>query len=477
MEDYDNKSTTSTSSEAENTMTLEIIEKIEEELYKWYSHGINKKLSINQAMIKKKAQLLSQEYATDGILNKNWFNSWRKKYGILQLPIVNRATLAPTNEEVFDMYFKKLIKDENISHDQIFTCCETGLYYKMLPTNDLIYQSKINIPNFDITSNRVTIFICTNASGTLKFPLLVVDKQYKPKSLTNIKPTNLPLIYQYQKSAWVDTSVYQTWFDNEFVPRVTRFLHEKDIPQKAILIVDNAPLHASEEKLRYGNIRSTLLNINVQSITRRINQEIMRDLKMRYRYRMLLSLLENQHDNVDIMQRLYNITIKDVIFWLADAWSDVTIMGIKRIWERLWHEKKFVHFEQDDSMAILDLVKLLVQIKGYEQVDTKDVEKLMEKDNRAMYNLSDEEIIEIVLQTKRDEEQYIGDINQEKVDNHTAKESLETLISFFETQEVPTDTLVTLNLLRNKIKNSQRAEVFQQTQQFLQVSNPLNIDP
>ncbi|XP_051170339.1 jerky protein homolog-like [Leptopilina boulardi] len=474
-ENYENRSTTSTSSEAENTITLQVSEKIEEKLYNWYSECLNRKLSINRSMLKKKALSLFQEFGNESYFKNDWLNNWRKKYGILQLPLINRSSMAPSMEEIFDMYFKKLIKDENISYDQIFTCFETGLYYKMLPTSELIYQSQINIPNFDVTSNRVTIFICTNASGTLKFPLLVVDKQYKPQALKNIKPNNLPLIYQYQKSAWVDTSVYQNWFDTIFVPRVTKFLHEKDLPQKAILIVDNAPLHASEDKLRCGNIRSTLLNINVQSITRRINQEIMRDLKIRYRYRMLQSLLEYQHDKIDIMQRLYNITIKDVIFWLADAWSDVSTMGIKRIWDRLWHEKKFVQFDENDSMSILDLAKLCLQINGCQEIDIKDMEKLMDKDNRAMYNLSDEEIIEIVLQTKRDDEQHSNELTQ-KIDNQTAQQQLETLISFFETQQVPTDDLITLNLLRNKIKACQRFDLYQQPIQFFQMSNPLNID-
>lgn len=470
---YENRSTTSTSSETENTITLEISEKLEEELYNWYTQCLSRKLSINQSMLRKKALSLCQENGYETFLRKDWLNCWRKKYGVLQLPLINRATMAPSTEEVFDMYFKKLIKDENISYDQIFTCCETGLYYKMLPTSELIYQSQVNIPNFDVTANRVTIFICSNASGTLKFPLLLVDKVHKPQALKNIRPNNLPLVYQYQKSAWVDTSVLQNWFDTEFVPRVTKFLHEKDLPQKAILIIDNAPLHASEQKLRYGNIRSTLLNINVQSITRRINNEIMRDLKNRYRYRMLSSLLEAQYDNIDIMQRLSNINIKDVIFWLADAWSDVSIMGIKRIWDRLWHEKKFVYFEEEDTMSVLDLVKLCLQIDNCKQVDARDIEKLMDKDNRAMYNLSDEEIIEIVLQTKKEEQ--LLENESPKVYCHDAQEALEALITFFETQQVTTNDLVTLNILRNKIRNYQKAESFQQPQ-YIQMTNPLNID-
>lgn len=45
---------------------------------------------------------------------------------------------------------------------------------------------------------------------------------------------------QCATKAWV---IFQEWFDTEFVPAVKRKINELILPNKAILLLDNAPGH------------------------------------------------------------------------------------------------------------------------------------------------------------------------------------------------------------------------------------------
>ena len=59
----------------------------------------------------------------------------------------------------------------------------------------------------------------------------------------------LPVKYYAQKSAWVNSTIFADWFQEEFVPSVKKHLsHGCDV--KALLLLDNAPSHPDESVLQ-----------------------------------------------------------------------------------------------------------------------------------------------------------------------------------------------------------------------------------
>jgi len=84
----------------------------------------------------------------------------------------------------------------------------------------------------------------------------VIGKSKKPRAFKNLNLNALPVNYYEQKSAWMDQTIFTDWFHKVFVPQVKVHLAEKQLPQKALLLMDNAPTHPSGElKSDDGNIK------------------------------------------------------------------------------------------------------------------------------------------------------------------------------------------------------------------------------
>ena len=54
-----------------------------------------------------------------------------------------------------------------------------------------------------------------------------------------IDQATLPVVYRNQRNAWVDTIIFNDWFQNCFAPDVKKMLTELGLEPRAILILDN----------------------------------------------------------------------------------------------------------------------------------------------------------------------------------------------------------------------------------------------
>ena len=129
----------------------------------------------------------------------------------------------------------------------MYNCDETGLYYRMLPAKTLASRYEKRAEGMKKQKDRVTLMACSNATGNHKLPLVLIGKSANPRCFKNINKDALPVKYCAQKSAWMNSSIFSDWFINIFVPSVKKYLHDKNLPVKAILLLDNAPSHPSTD--------------------------------------------------------------------------------------------------------------------------------------------------------------------------------------------------------------------------------------
>ena len=136
----------------------------------------------------------------------------------------------------------------NYSLDQIFDCDETNLYYKMLPGRTLTTTHNDSCGT-EKAKKRVIINACSNASGTIKLPLLFIGKAKHLCCIRGIDKSTLPVVYQSQKIAWVNIVIFNDWFQNCFVPDVKKKLTELWQEPKALLLQENCSAHPNENEL------------------------------------------------------------------------------------------------------------------------------------------------------------------------------------------------------------------------------------
>ncbi len=147
--------------------------------------------------------------------------------------------------------------------DQIYNAGEAGLNFKMLPCKKLAVRNEPNVPGAKKNKERLTILTYTNTAGTHRLPLMVIGKSAKPRALNKIPQNQLPVFYKNQKCTWMRSDLFKLWFDEQFVSKVKEFVCSKGLPEKVLLLLDNAPLHPDEKILQCGEITTMCFPGNV----------------------------------------------------------------------------------------------------------------------------------------------------------------------------------------------------------------------
>jgi hypothetical protein len=65
----------------------------------------------------------------------------------------------------YSVNFEQLIKDNNLTADQIYNADETGLYWKCLPTRTLADGTEKSKSGFNQNKEQITVLACANASA------------------------------------------------------------------------------------------------------------------------------------------------------------------------------------------------------------------------------------------------------------------------------------------------------------------------
>ena len=123
---------------------------------------------------------------------------------------------------------------------------ETGLFYRVLPRRTYLAPSEnrktVRGVKGMTVKERLTAYICVNASGTEKMPLDFIGTAANPRCFDKGKILlRKDTIYLNQTRAWSDTRMFVLWFRSFlcYVRKITS--------KPVLLLMDNHSSHASRE--------------------------------------------------------------------------------------------------------------------------------------------------------------------------------------------------------------------------------------
>jgi len=123
-----------------------------------------------------------------------------------------------------------------------------------------------------MSKERLTVFICSNIDSELLKPL-VIGKAQKPRCFRNLDRNSLPVIWRWNKKAWMTASIMEDWLKSFN-------LKMKVQNRKVLLFLDNATCHPH---VGLSNVRLIFLPPNTTSITQPMDQGVIRTFKAWYR--------------------------------------------------------------------------------------------------------------------------------------------------------------------------------------------------
>ena len=298
-------------------MKIGAFEKLDEALYIWFRQQREKDVPISGSLLTEKVKVLHGQLHLDSsmVFCASTGFKWRfcKRHNLRSISIQGEQGSADILSACeFQHNFSEVMSE--YSTEQVFNCDETGLQYRLLPQKTLVSLFEKRAEGRKKCKDRVTICACANVNGNIKLPLLFIGKAARPRCFIRAEMNNLPVVYKAQKNAWVNCTIFSSWFHEKFVPRVQEELWKTGKEPKALLIMDNCAAHPDEELLisRDGLVKALFLPPNVTSLIQPMDQGVLEALKRRYRKSLLRDILLSD-DEVDIAQFLKAINMKHVI--------------------------------------------------------------------------------------------------------------------------------------------------------------------
>ena len=152
---------------------------------------------------------------------------------------------------------------------------ETGINYCLLPRQTYILNTEKNVRGTKNMKAKdcLTLFICTNSTGSQKVPLAMIGTDKNSRCFEN----NLQkVIFKYfdQAKAWSNKKTFKRWFYEVFLPHICS--KTKD---KVLLILDNCGPHGAEVTDPLGQVKILPLPPNCTSVHQPMDMGIIAALK------------------------------------------------------------------------------------------------------------------------------------------------------------------------------------------------------
>jgi len=268
----------------------------------------------------------------------------------------------------------------------------------------------------ELSKERLTILVTANMTGTNKKKLLVIGSPKDPQSCNGIK--DLPVQYVQNQKSWMTNSIFK------------HFLLQWDMDlfqtsQKALLLIDNCPVHSGFNKLRSIKVVYLPYNLLIQPM----NQGIIKSLKFNFKKKLILHHLK-QIENKSIAK----VNIFQAICMLETAWEQISPQMItnsfgtaklKEVVEESSEEESLVSWAS--NLPIYDTEAL----KQFENVDSELVTSSQSLDAEHInHGINQEEIY--IGKTDNDDKE---DTKKEKVTLSQAFDALDKLKQFLATNE------------------------------------------
>lgn len=479
---------------------------LDKALILWFNQERSSGTPISGTVLAEQAQIFFKELRIEGEFKatNGWLARFKARHGIRVISVQGeKLSCDATAAEEFKTEFRDFMERENLVEEQIYNADEAGLYWQCLPSRTLASESEKNAPGFKPSKQRVTVLCVGNASGTHKLQLVVIGTAKKPRpfSRANVSVNNLPVKYYHQTSAWMNAEIFRTWFADVFVPEARNHLRRKGLPEKAVLLLDNAKCHPSEEILKSadGNFVAKFLPPNVTPLIQPMDQGVIAAFKKRYRGNLLQEYVK---EGLTLKAFWEKRTILGAIYDMAEAWGQIADSTLKNGWNKLLNrqteemrapeiELGDVEVQVNDSNAAegsgalgsteadlrdkdpdaTDLAQLAQSLEGGELVDAQDIEQWLNCDNETpvFECLTTQDIVnqvtnEEIPTDKLEGEDLIEEEPASRISHSDALLHIEALMDYFEgLNHIHLADKITLRKLRGIIKTNELSAKKQKT--------------
>ncbi|GFX05348.1 tigger transposable element-derived protein 1 [Trichonephila clavipes] len=241
------------------------------------------------------------------------------------------------------------------------------------------------------SKDRVTLLLCSNASGDRMLKPLLINKSLRPRALKGKDLNQLPVHWMANPKAWITTAIFTEWFNNCFVPEVEAYMKEKSLDLKVLLIVDNA---ASHPQLEHPNVQLVFHPPNTTSLIQPLDQGIIATFKKYYiktTYKFILNKLENESLTVKDVWKQFSIF--DCLIHVASASAQIRPRTLNACWKKIWPACVTDNTTTQTSTLSDEIINLAheIGVDGFNTFSHDDIHELLVDDALSLEGDNDGE--------------------------------------------------------------------------------------
>ncbi|KAH8029854.1 hypothetical protein HPB51_004889 [Rhipicephalus microplus] len=192
----------------------------------------------------------------------------------------------------------------------VYAAQETALFYGALPHETRAFKED-PCAGGSRSTQRLTVFLCSNMDGSDKRPPLVVGKSDRPKCFQGSK--RIPIKYVSHPKAWMTSLLFCNWLCDFNASMVEQ-------GRSVCLLVSRCAAHAIGE-LSLSNVRLCYVSADAQSsLPCPLNLGVVNRLKCAYRQ----SLIDRFLLNIQL-ERVLAVDLYQALQMLVEAWNRGTV--------------------------------------------------------------------------------------------------------------------------------------------------------
>ncbi|XP_062538067.1 tigger transposable element-derived protein 1-like [Armigeres subalbatus] len=376
------------------------------------------------------------------VASKGWFYRFIRKHSIRNVRIKGESASADVEAaSTYPAEFRKLIEEGAYHPDQVFNADETGLFWKKMPSRTYLAKTEKTAAGFKAAKDRISLLMCSNASGDKILKPLLLHKSMRPRSMKNMNFNQLPVHWMSNAKAWVTKEIFRRWIDECFVPEVQEYLEEKGLEFRVILAIDNAPGHC---QIDHPNVKVVFLPPNTTSLIQPLDQGIISTFK-RYFIKSSFRYVLDQVDNgkaMNITEAWKSFTMRECVEFIDVALHLLKKSTLNACWKRLWPSCVQSSMPKENEEGEILLLAHAIGGEGFDDFAISDIEEMLKEPF-----FDDDDLIDFI-----NDSTTVNDEVEEKFIDSKLKEGLqlgENLADFFVTHDPCIERAVSF---RNDIK-------------------------
>lgn len=206
-------------------------------LSEWFHKVRARNIPVSGPLLQEKAQYFAEQLGHENFKASNGFlGKFKERHGITgQAVCGEEKNIDPGIVETWSERLPDICR--GYSKKDRFNADETGFMWKATPTQTLNSRGE-KCTGGKKSKDRVTVLVACNQDGTEKLPLLVIGKYPKPRCFRHININLLPVTYESQTKAWMNSARFEKW-----VRQIDRQMRVAN--HHILLFIDNCSSHVS----------------------------------------------------------------------------------------------------------------------------------------------------------------------------------------------------------------------------------------